>query len=113
MIPDQYTYELGEFKEERIFHHITVIPSWNDPEKFVVEVYYKELMTPEFEEVKHTIVRIDNKSHGDSHMDQLYKEEPDKDFTRDWSAYSAWRHLEKKWRSYANKYFRNHVSSEQ
>lgn len=106
-ISDQLTYQLGRHQGETIFLHCTLDNSWENPEKFVLEVYYKELKLPEMEEIKHSIARIDNKSHGGTHLDREFKQEPDKKF-RDWSFYSAWEYLEDKWRKFTTEYLRNH-----
>lgn len=102
-ITDQVTYQVGMENDEIIFLHSTVNPCWENPEKFVIEIFFKELKLPEMEEEKVTIARIDNKSHGGrTHLDQEFKEDPDKKF-RDWGFYEAWGLLEEKWRKFSKK----------
>lgn len=107
-ITSKTTYELGTCKGQLVFLHSNVTPGWDDPEKFVVEIFYKEVEIPSFNEVKHTVARIDNKSHGgEPHMDQEFKTDSPKKFN-DWNVYSAWKHMEENWRKYVRRYFRNH-----
>lgn len=101
---------MGQYNEETIFLHCTAIPSWSDVEEFVVELFYKDLILPDMEKKKETIVRIEDRSHGGPHMDQEFKDSPEKEFD-DWSLYSAWEELEENWRKYTRRYFDNYANS--
>ena len=108
-ITSKTTYELGTCQDHIVFLHCNVTPGWDDPEKFVVELFYKELKLPDFEEEKHAIARIDNKSHGgEPHLDKEFETERSKEFD-DWYVYTAWDHLEENWRKYTRRYLSNHI----
>ncbi|MFB6100885.1 MAG: hypothetical protein ABEK16_06480 [Candidatus Nanohalobium sp.] len=102
-MPKSSKIELGSLEGDKYFLFVEVNPSWDDPEKFVATVYYRELNPETLKEEKTEIARIENKAHGSCHMDQLFRQgEPKKEMDVD--VYQAWQHLEDNWKKYARRY---------
>jgi len=96
MMTDEFDSELGWMYDRQYFIYVEVTPSWNDPEKFVVTAFYIKTDPETLEEEKIEICRIDNKSHGFTHMDQEFKEgAPKKEMDVD--VYEAWEIIENNW----------------
>ena len=102
--------DLGYYKDRKYLIYVDA-DDWNDPEntKFVVTAYYRKIDMRTGEEQKIEICRIDNKSHGFTHMDQLFKTgEPKKKM--DVGFYEAWQIIKDNWKKYARRHDKNHTT---
>lgn len=76
-------------------------PDFNDPQKFMATIVYRDTKTLENVE----IARIDNKSHDHTHFDRLFEDgSPKEPF--DGNFWDACKHLSSNWEKYARRYDR-------
>lgn len=104
-----FTRELGHHQVlgKSVFLYLEVEHSFDDPQDFVIEIYFRELDHTTLNEKKVPVARIDSRSHGSVHLDKLFAENQGKIF-RSWSFFEAWEKIQQEWEEYTTKYVRNH-----
>lgn len=92
-------YELGSYNGKTYELFAKPLVDWDNPERFVVTIKYRDPHTLETVEV----ARIDNKAHGHTHFDRLFEPgNPKEPFDGD--IWDACKHLERNWRKYARRH---------
>lgn len=104
----QYTQELGVRNGKDYFLRVVVDPDYNQPDRFAIILFHNTIDSKTGETRTTEIVRIENKAHGQVHMDQEYLPGRPKDFDIDYTFYDAWHELKENWEWYANRYERHH-----
>jgi hypothetical protein len=108
-IVEEYTRELGTRNDKHYFLHVEAEPDYNDPDTFAVVLYYNSIDGKTGEERTVEVVRIENKAHGQVHIDQEYLPNKPKDFDVDYTFYEAWTELQENWETYAKQHDRHHT----
>jgi hypothetical protein len=102
-----FSYELGQYRQNKYQLHVRVNPSLDDPQDFAVTIYYRRR---DGETVN--IARIDNSDvhDGEIHLDRDYREDDAerKDYDIDVESWEeAADFLEERWRKFADIHERN------
>lgn len=107
-----YSYPLGEYADERIRLAVDLSPSdvrtREGVESYAVILYYvRKTADGDGEEI--IIARIDDRQHGDPHLDRLFSDDGGrKFFSEGFDFEDAETHLAEEWERYARLYRENH-----